>query len=98
VLRCIKHGIRYWLLRNLPACRRTVEVISDSMDRALSRRERILVKLHLWVCAWCQWYLEHQLTIRETLRAQPTEADELTCLPSLSPDARKRLKEKIRGY
>ena len=94
----IKHAIRYWLLRHLPACRQTVAVISESMDRDLTRREKLLLKLHLGVCAWCQWYLEHLVTIRETLRAQPSGADKLNSLTSLSPDARERLKKKISGH
>jgi hypothetical protein len=91
----IKHAIRYWLLRKLPACRQTVSVISESMERALTVRERLLLKLHLWVCAWCQWYQEHLLTIRETLREQTTELDEFNSLPALSSDARERLKKRV---
>ena len=87
-----KHTIRYWLLRHLPACRETVELISQSMDRDLTGRERLLLKLHRYVCAWCQWYFEDLFTIRETLRAQPSE---LTSLTSLSPEACERLKKKI---
>ena len=93
----IKQAIRYWLLRHLPACRQTAAVISESMDRDLTTRERLLVKLHLGICAWCQWYLEHLLTIRKTLRAQPSEADEFKSLPGLSRGARERLESKISG-
>lgn len=94
----IKHAIRYWLLRQLPACRQTVAVISESMDRDLTRREKFLLKLHLGVCAWCQWYLEHLVTIRETLRAQPSDADEFSSFPGLSPRDRERLEKKISGH
>lgn len=93
----IKHAIRYWLLRHLPACRNTVAVISESMDRDLTTRERLSVTLHLWVCSWCQWYLEHLVTIRETLRAQPFETDQLNPLTSLTTEARDRIKKKISG-
>ena len=94
----IKHAIRYWLLRHLPACRQTIAVISESMDRDLTGRKKLLLKLHFGVCAWCQWYLEHLVTIRETLRTQPSEADEFNSLPNLSPDARERLQRKISGH
>lgn len=93
----IKHAIRYWLLRHLPACRETSAVMSESMERPLTLRERLLVKLHLGVCAWCQWYLEQLHTIRESLRARASESDEITSLHGLSSDARERLKKNVSG-
>lgn len=92
-----KHAIRFWLLRRLPTCRETVSVISQSMERKLSLRERLLLKLHLGICAWCQWYLEHLLTIRNTLRNQPAEPPEinLSSNPGLSAEARERLKRNL---
>lgn len=94
-----KHAIRFWLLRHLPACRETVATISESMERKLTLTERVKLKLHLWVCSWCQWYLEHLLTIRETLRNQPDEPSEasLSSTPGLSADARERLKQTLRN-
>ncbi len=88
---------RRWLLRRLPACKQTVARISESMEHPLSLRERFLVKLHLWVCSWCQWYLEHLQTIRETLRSQPGEPPEhnFGSTPGLSMDARERIKKQL---
>ena len=93
----IKKSIRYWILRNLPACRQTVAIISESMERQLSLREKVLVKVHLWACSWCQWYMEHLLLLRDTLRAQPTEPSEgnLSNTPGLSDEARERLKRAL---
>jgi len=95
----LKHSIRYWLLRRLPACRQTVEKISESMERPLTMRERIQIKLHLWICAWCQWYVEHLHIIREAARAKATESSDFTSLsgPALSAEARERIKQKLTG-
>ncbi len=94
----LKHAIRYWLLRKLPTCQQTVEKISQSMERKLTLRERIDVKLHLWICAWCQWYLEHLQIIRETARAKGAESSDLESVsPSLSADARERIRRKLAG-
>ena len=91
----IKKSIRYWLLRRLPTCRDTVSIISQSMERPLTLRERFLITLHLWVCSWCQWYMEHLKTIRKTLRQrEPSEAD-FANSPGLSAEARERLKRKL---
>jgi hypothetical protein len=91
----LKHSIRYYLLRTLPTCRQTVEQISQSMERSLSIRERIRLKLHLWVCVWCQWYLEHLHVIRETARAKADEPSDLISGRSLSTEARERIRRRL---
>ena len=91
----VTHSIRYWLLRRLPTCQQTVEVISQSMDRPLSLRERIDLKLHLWICAWCQWYLEHLHLIRDTARAKADGPSELIADAGLSNEARERIRRRL---
>lgn len=95
----LKHAIRYWLLRKLPTCQQTVEKISQSMERKLTLRERIDLKLHLWICAWCQWYLEHLQIIRDAARAKGAESPNLNSVsgPALSSEARERIKRKLAG-
>ena len=95
----LKHSIRYWLLRKLPTCQQTVEKISLSMDRELSLRERIDLKLHIWICAWCQWYMEQLNTIRATARAKGAESPDLdsTSTAALSSEARERIRQKLTG-
>ena len=88
----MKHAIRYWLLRRLPACDQTVHMISQSMEFPLSVRERLVVKTHQWVCAWCQWYSEQLGLIRETARAKanvPLDG------PGLSDEARERIRQAL---
>jgi hypothetical protein len=91
----LKHAIRFWLLRRLPNCQRTVVILSESLERPLSLRERVTVKVHLWICAWCQWYLEHLLLIRDTARAKGSESLDLSTGPGLSAEARERIKRKL---
>jgi hypothetical protein len=91
----LKHSIRYWLLRTLPTCQQTVEKISQSMERSLTLKERIKIKLHLWICAWCQWYLEHLHLIRETARAKANESPEIISDPGLSNEARERIRRRL---
>ena len=94
----LKHAIRYWLLRKLPTCQQTVEKISQSMERKLSLRERINLKLHLWICAWCQWYLEHLHVIRDAASAKGAESADLESIsPALSVEARERIIRKLAG-
>ena len=90
----LKHSIRYWLLRTLPTCQQTVETISQSMERSLSLKERIQLKLHLWICAWCQWYMEHLQLIRQTARAKADELPEYAS-GGLSNEARERIRRNL---
>ena len=91
----LKHSIRYWLLRRLPTCQQTVEKISQSMERPLSLRERIDLKLHLWICAWCQWYMEHLQVIRDASRAQAEKAPDMMTGATLSNEARERIRRRL---
>ena len=91
----LKHSIRYWFLRNLPACQQTVALISESMERSLSLQERIKLKLHLWICVWCQWYMEHLHIIRETTRAKADEPPEFISGAGLSDEARERIRRRL---
>ena len=90
-----KHTVRYWLLRNLPTCQQTVVTISESMERPLSFSERLKTKLHLWICVWCQWYLEHLQLIRETSRTQAEKAPEMMTDATLSNEARERIRRRL---
>jgi hypothetical protein len=90
-----KHAVRFWLLRRLPACKQTVEIISQSMERPLTLRERVLLKLHLWVCMWCLWYMEHLQLMRDALRLQENETDVDVSTASLSDEARERIRRSL---
>ena len=93
----VKHSIRYWLLRRLPTCKQTVQIMSESMERRLTLRERINLKLHLWVCLWCVWYIEHLKLLRTTIRSKAEQEPNLdsSSLPSLSTEARERMKRNL---
>jgi hypothetical protein len=90
------HAVRYFLLRRLPTCRQTVSVVSQSLERPLSLRERLKTKLHLWVCIWCVRYLEQLQLMRDTLRARGERVPEgETSDASLSAEARERMKRAL---
>jgi hypothetical protein len=94
----LTHALRWFLLHRLPTCKSMVSVMSESLERPLTLRERVVLKLHLWVCAWCAWYLEHLHLMRYSLRQRATEAadSESTSPISLSTEARERMKLALR--
>ena len=91
----LKHSVRFWLLRTLPTCQQTVETISQSMERPLRLGERIKLKLHFWICVWCQWYMEHLQVIRDTSRAPGGEAADQIAGATLSNEARERIRRRL---
>lgn len=91
----LKHAVRFWLLRTLPTCQQTVETISQSMERRLTLRENLKLKVHFWICVWCQWYMEHLQLIRVTSRAQAEEAPEVMTSATLSNEARERMRRRL---
>jgi hypothetical protein len=91
----LKHTVRYWLLRTLPTCQQTVETISQSMERPLKSGEGLKLKLHLWICVWCQWYMEHLHVIRDASRTKAEKAPELMTSATLSNDARERIRRRL---
>jgi hypothetical protein len=89
----ITKAVRFFLLRRLPACKDLVPLMSQSMERTLTFRERFVLNMHLLVCAWCVWYIEHLHKMRGMLRNNVNEEPWVPSDgPGLSPDARERLK------
>jgi hypothetical protein len=50
-----------------------VRLMSESLERRLSIRERLGLRLHLFVCAWCARYLNQIKSLRFILRGQSSE-------------------------
>lgn len=89
----LKHSIRYFFLKRLPPCQQTIQKISQQRDQSLSLSDSIKVKLHILVCAWCQWYMEHLEVLGQVARANSTEPP--ASAPGLSSEARERIKRSL---
>jgi hypothetical protein len=87
----------YWLARRLPACQDTARMLSDAMDRPLSLRQRLDIKLHLMICTWCARYEKQLRFIRDVLhrQAEGLEHANPPLAASLSSDARERIKRAL---
>jgi hypothetical protein len=68
-------------------------LISESLDRRLRLTERIKLKLHLLVCAWCVQYMLQIKLIRTALRLQPIDRSDA----SLNDGARERICRSLRS-
>ncbi len=93
----LTHALRYFLLRRLPTCKQMSVLMSQSLERRLTLRERVQMRLHLWICIWCVWYLEHLHVLSDTLqqRAAQADADDTAAAIHLSREARERIKRAL---
>jgi len=70
--------------------------MSESLERRLSIRERLGLRLHLLVCAWCALYLKQIKSLRFILGGtSPQLSTEV--FPSLADDARARIARAIQN-
>ena len=78
-----------------PRCRDITRLLSQELDHPLPWHRRLLIRLHLTVCVWCERYGEQLRSLRVFSRCFPERGCERgdTVLP---PAARERLKETLR--
>ena len=90
----------FWLARRLPTCKDLAPWMSESLEQPLSRRRRIILQLHLMICAWCKRYNEQLRALRVISRRLAVEDAPDTPLSSvtLSPEARERLKRALETH
>ena len=82
--------MRRKLLRRLQPCQEMVPLMSQSLDRRLNLIERVKLKLHLLVCAWCCRYLTQIGLIRNIIRDVSDHEDD-NPTAGLSSKARERI-------
>jgi len=49
-------------------CKQATQLMSQAQDRSLNRRERLALKLHLFICKGCNNYNKHLGFIRKAIR------------------------------
>lgn len=92
-----KMKLIFWMARRLPDCQHMTPLFSDSLDRKLSVRERVIVRLHFFTCNACQNYLANLKFMRKVFQEQEKRFEEEKISVSLSPEARDRLKNALKS-
>lgn len=79
-----------------PSCEVITHKISESLDRKLSLRERLGVRLHVMGCILCERYRRQMLALHTLLQKYATELNgELISDATLNPEARERIKTEL---
>ncbi len=77
-------------------CKHATRLISQSMERPLTRGEKISLGVHLFVCKWCRRYRRQLQLMQEMI--QEFASIETTHAGTRMPEsARRRIEEAIRG-
>ena len=75
-------------------CKQTSQLISQSLDRPLTMRERFALHLHLLFCKYCKQFSQHLQTLRVAMKTMVNsiETDHSIEMPS---GAKKRIADLI---
>jgi len=74
------------------SCRRATYLVSASLDRPLTRRERLSLRLHLLVCRHCRRFQAQVRRLREFIASIPRDGLPVSYLKTqLSQEARDRM-------
>lgn len=74
-------------------CRQASRLVSDGMDRQLTRMERVGLRLHLIICSACRAWRRQLLFIRRAIRQRPQADEQID--GRLSAEARQRIREAL---
>ena len=87
--------IRRLVLRSFPSCKEIVRIISASLDRPLTIRERFLMEMHLLACKPCVRYLNQSEFVSQAMRIMDDGEKIDLFSGSLSDGARTRIKSAL---
>ncbi|MDX1914835.1 MAG: zf-HC2 domain-containing protein [Methylophilus sp.] len=75
-------------------CKQTSQLVSQSLDRNLTLRERLAVRLHLFICKYCRRFQRQLLAMRKSFKRM-SEAIENDSSIQLPPETKARISATI---
>lgn len=79
----------------MPSCRDMTKLISDSLDKKLSVRNRLGLWFHIMMCGMCRRFRSNIITIRKRVRESKSELDPSDAVSVPLPPATKARLEDI---
>ena len=78
-------------------CKQASNIISQSLDRSLTARERFALKLHLFICKYCRYFNQQMQTLLVALKKMTStiEDDNTIEMPST---AKKRIADMVAAH
>jgi len=75
-------------------CKQSSQLISQSLDRSLTLRERFALQLHLIICEYCKRFSQQVQTLRIALK-QMANSIENNSMIEMSSAAKKRIADLV---
>jgi len=97
IIQKITRPFRRAILRIFPSCKEIVHIISASLDRPLTIRERFLMKMHLLACKPCVRYLDQSVFLSQAVKQMSEKEKDSLLSGSLSEESRARIKDVLRS-
>ena len=76
-------------------CKHTSRLISEAQERQLSLRERINLRLHVWMCNNCRHFEQQIVTMRKIMQREWTQVTPPTD-NQLPGEARERIRQTLK--
>jgi hypothetical protein len=92
----IKAKFVVWVWNHTPTCAEMSRLTSRALERPLTLKARIQMRLHFVICAWCRRYFEQ---INFLHQSAPRLGLELGELPGrgMSAEAKRRITQRIKS-
>jgi hypothetical protein len=92
-----KAKLKKWLSLKTEECKTVAPLFSDALDRRLTLVEKLRVRLHLYTCGACLNYVSNLKFMREVFHAQEENLENEKTRAPLTPEARERIKQKLKA-
>ena len=96
ILQKLRRARNLFILRTLPPCKEIVQIVSASLDRRLTLRERAVMKLHLVACKPCVRYMEQSHFLSDAASQLDDGLKDELFTGKLSDEARERIKNTLK--
>ena len=83
------------ICRFTPTCPEVIRILSLGMDKPLPLSTRIKLRIHYFMCSFCERYAKQLNYMREVAREFPEKIGEISGA-TLPTEAKERLKEALR--
>ena len=81
------------ILRTLPPCKEVVQIVSASLDRKLSLREKFIMRVHLIACKPCVRYFQQSEFLQTAAHDLDEKLTDDLFSNKLSDEAKNKMKE-----
>ena len=78
-------------------CKNTSRLISEAQERQLSLKERINLRLHIWMCNNCRRFEKQIISMRKIMQLKWTQ-DSSPVNKQLPDDAQERISQNLKSH